>query len=96
MKRRLLQAFNLKCAGVMARSVLIKSCLVQSLELQSSLSCPFAWEYAKVEFDSPVLKSAFYLREKPCVYFFQDPGLPHGGTGLMELPSLCPFTPLPW
>lgn len=57
----------------MARSVLIKSCLVQSLELQSSRSCPFAWEYAKVEFDSPVLKSAFCLREKPCMYFFQDP-----------------------
>lgn len=45
---------------------------MQSLGLQSSLSCPFAWEYAKAEFDSPVLKSAFCLREKlACI--FQNP-----------------------
>ena len=46
---------------------------MQSLGLQSSLSCPFAWEYAKTEFDSPVLKAAFCLREK-LVCIFQDPG----------------------
>lgn len=45
---------------------------MQSLGLQSSLSCPFAWEYAKAEFDSSVLKSAFCLRESlACI--FQDP-----------------------
>lgn len=37
-----LQTFNLKCGGV-----LIKSCLVQPLELRSSLRCLFAWEYGK-------------------------------------------------
>ena len=45
---------------------------MQSLGLQSSLSCPFAWDYAKAEFDSPVLKSAFCLRENlACI--FQGP-----------------------
>lgn len=44
---------------------------MQSLGLQSSLSCPFAWEYAKAKFDSPVWKSAFCLRENlACI--FQD------------------------
>lgn len=70
MKWRLLLTFNLKCGGVMARSVLIKSCLVQFLELWSSQSSPFAWEYGKVEFDSLVLKSAFYLQKNLLHVFF--------------------------
>lgn len=45
---------------------------MQSLGLQSGLSCLFAWEYAKAEFDSPVLKSAFCLKENlACI--FHDP-----------------------
>lgn len=45
---------------------------MRSLGLQSSLNCPFAWEYAKPAFDSPVLKCAFCLWE--CLTgIFQDP-----------------------
>lgn len=92
MKWRLLSTFNLKCGGVMARSGLIKSCLVQSLELWSSLSSPFAWECGKVEFDSPVLQSAFYLQEKNLnVFFFRIQDLCHGRIGLMELSSFHTF-----
>lgn len=67
-----------------------------SLGLQSSLSCPFAWDYAKAEFASPVLKSAFCLREnRACI--FQDPRfIPRGRTELMALSSPCLFVPLLW
>lgn len=47
-----------------ARSTLLKAgcCLVQSHGCKLSLSCSFAWEYAKAEFDSQVFKSLFFLR----------------------------------
>lgn len=45
-------------------------------------SCPIAWEYAKAEFDSPVLKYTFLSEGKSCVSLSASKIYTVGGQGL--------------
>lgn len=98
MKWRLLQIFNLKCGGVMARSVgeKLPRAVPWALVYPELPICLGIWQgwiwFSSFEFSS--FEICFYLQEKPCIYFVQY--LYHGRIGLMELPSSWPCTPLPW